>query len=63
MATYDDMAELIRLGAYRSGSDPKVDEAIRYQPLLEAFLKQQKSERADLGSGYEQLAEIFLQGA
>ena len=30
MATYDDMAELIRLGAYRMGSDPKVDEAIRY---------------------------------
>lgn len=61
MATYDDMAELIRLGAYRMGSDPKVDEAIRYQPLLEAFLKQQKTERADLASGYARLAEIFLE--
>jgi len=28
MSTYEDMAELIRLGAYRRGSDPKVDEAI-----------------------------------
>ena len=62
MATYDDMAELIRLGAYRNGSDPKVDEAIRYQPMLEAFLKQQKSERADLAGCYAQLADIFLQG-
>jgi flagellum-specific ATP synthase len=62
MATYDDMAELIRLGAYRMGSDPRVDEAIRYQPLLEAFLKQQKTERADLASGYARLAEIFLEG-
>ena len=62
MATYDDMAELIRLGAYRAGSDPKVDEAIRYQPKLEAFLKQQKAERAELANCYAQLAEIFLDG-
>src|SRR3546814_6277218 len=40
MATYEDMAELIRLGAYRLGSDPRVDEAIHYQPMLESFLKQ-----------------------
>ena len=62
MATYDDMAELIRLGAYRNGSDPKVDEAIRYQPRLEAFLKQQKAERAELADCYAQLAQIFLEG-
>lgn len=62
MATYDDMAELIRLGAYRMGSDPKVDEAIRYQPMLEEFLKQQKAERADLATGYARLAEIFIEG-
>ena len=29
MATYSDMEELIRLGAYRAGSSPDVDEAIR----------------------------------
>ena len=28
MATYADMEELIRLGAYRAGSSPEVDEAI-----------------------------------
>src|SRR5215467_13424019 len=32
MAQYEDMAEMIRLGAYRRGSDPLVDESIRYQP-------------------------------
>ena len=32
MATFEDMAELIRLGAYRKGSDAKVDEAIRSLP-------------------------------
>jgi len=30
LSTYNDMAELIRLGAYRKGSDPSVDEAIEY---------------------------------
>jgi flagellum-specific ATP synthase len=42
MATYADMEELIRLGAYRAGSSPEVDEAIRlYQPL-EDFLAQKE---------------------
>ena len=57
--TYEDMAELIRLGAYRAGSDPDVDLAIQYYPKLEAFLGQSKTEACDLESGYEQLAEIL----
>ena len=38
MSTYEDMAELIRLGAYRRGSDPKVDEAIVLYPKIDEFL-------------------------
>ena len=34
------MSELIRLGAYRHGSDPKVDEAIHYFPQIEEFIMQ-----------------------
>jgi flagellum-specific ATP synthase len=59
LATYEDMAELIRLGAYRRGSDPRVDEAIRYYPAIEAFLSQRKDERAELASGYAGLAQIL----
>ena len=59
LATYEDMGELIRLGAYRRGSDPKVDEAIRYYPALEAFLTQRKEERADFATGYAALTEIL----
>ena len=59
LSTYEDMAELIRLGAYRRGTDPQVDQAIAYNPLLEAFLKQDKDERCDLGTGYAQLAQIL----
>ena len=56
LATYDDMAELIRLGAYRKGTDPKVDEAIHYFPLIEEFLKQRKTECTRLNEGYLELA-------
>lgn len=59
MATYDDMAELIRLGAYRKGSDPGIDEAIHYHEPLEQFMTQQKGEATDLATGYQRLAEIL----
>jgi flagellum-specific ATP synthase len=59
MSQYDDMAEMIRLGAYRRGSDANVDEAIQYNPEIEAFLKQGKRDRALLADGYRLLAEIL----
>ncbi|WP_193170279.1 flagellar protein export ATPase FliI [Nisaea nitritireducens] len=59
MATYDNMADMIRLGAYRKGSDPEVDEAIMYHASLERFLSQDKNEPASLDSGYAQLDAIL----
>ncbi|WP_036553069.1 flagellar protein export ATPase FliI [Nisaea denitrificans] len=59
MATYDNMADMIRLGAYRKGSDPEVDEAIMYHASLEHFLSQDKNEPASLESGYAQLDAIL----
>ena len=59
LSTYEDMGELIRIGAYKHGSDPKVDEAIKYVPAIEAFLSQDKQERADLASGYAALARVL----
>jgi len=59
LALYDDMAELIRLGAYRRGADAAVDEAIHYFPAIEAFLAQRKDEKTDLASCYAMLAQIF----
>lgn len=59
MAAYEDMAELIRIGAYRQGSDATVDQAMAIQPLLEAFLNQDRGERDSLDGGYAKLAEIL----
>ncbi len=58
MSTYADMEELIRLGAYRKGSDPGVDRAIAINPALEAFLSQQREERTSIADGYNMLAAI-----
>jgi flagellum-specific ATP synthase len=59
LATYEDMAELIRLGAYRRGTDQAVDEAIHYNPQLEAFLSQKKIETTSLQECYALLASIL----
>jgi flagellum-specific ATP synthase len=59
IARYEDMADMIRLGAYRKGSDPETDEAIAYHDALEAYLKQAQNERAGLQEGYAQLAAMF----
>lgn len=59
LATYDDMEELIRLGAYRKGSDPVVDQSIVLNPAFEAFLAQDKLETTSLTAGYGQLEQIL----
>jgi flagellum-specific ATP synthase len=59
MATYSEMEELIRLGAYRQGSNPDVDKAIAYQPLLDAYLSQTKAEQVTIEAGFEELARIL----
>lgn len=60
MATYSDMVELIRLGAYRPGSSAEVDEAIALHQPLEAFLAQAKEEATSLPDGYRRLQGILL---
>ena len=59
IASYEDMAELIRLGAYKVGSNKEVDEAIFYYPKIEAFLSQKKDEKISLEEGYAQLKAIL----
>jgi flagellum-specific ATP synthase len=59
MSVYEDMAELIRLGAYRRGTDAAVDHAIELRPALEKFLSQRREEHTDLEGGYAALAAIL----
>jgi flagellum-specific ATP synthase len=59
MATYSDMEELIRLGAYRTGTSPEVDRAITLHPEFERFLTQGKEEATSLPEGYRLLHRIL----
>ncbi|MBB4303058.1 flagellum-specific ATP synthase [Rhodobium orientis] len=59
MSVFADMEELIRLGAYRSGSDATVDEAIRLNEPMEAFLSQGKDEASAFADGFSELANLL----
>jgi flagellum-specific ATP synthase len=59
VSVYEDMAELIRLGAYRQGSDSKVDEANHYNAAIEEFLSQTIDEATDLDACYAKLAQLL----
>ncbi|MBP6986294.1 MAG: flagellar protein export ATPase FliI [Alphaproteobacteria bacterium] len=59
ISAYDDMAEMIRLGAYRGGSDTKLDEAIELHESFENFLRQDKQECCSLEDGFQQLKNIL----
>jgi len=60
LSAYANMEELIRIGAYRAGSDPQVDRAILLNPALEQFLSQDKDEAMSLDAAFAHLAEILM---
>jgi flagellum-specific ATP synthase len=56
MAVYKEFEDLISIGAYQRGSNPKVDEALKHIDRINLFLKQDKDERV----GYEEtIAQMF----
>jgi flagellum-specific ATP synthase len=62
LAIYDDMEEMIRLGAYRKGSDPDVDTAIAYHNSFEAFLGQDQAEQTSILESFDRLRSIVMPG-
>jgi flagellum-specific ATP synthase len=60
LSAYANMEELIRIGAYRAGSDPVIDRAILLNPALEEFLRQDKDEVSSLDESFERLAGILI---
>ncbi len=58
LANYRDAEDLINIGAYKSGSNPKVDEAVRLHDQMEHFLKQNVDDPCDLKTTLQILADI-----
>ncbi|OGI08658.1 MAG: hypothetical protein A3I68_01060 [Candidatus Melainabacteria bacterium RIFCSPLOWO2_02_FULL_35_15] len=40
MATYNNAEDLIAIGAYEKGSDPRIDKAVLLKPVIDSFLQQ-----------------------
>jgi flagellum-specific ATP synthase len=62
LAAYANMEELIRIGAYRPGSDAATDRAIQLNPALEAFLRQDKDDVSPLAVSFGRLQGILEDG-
>ncbi|MGA0242331.1 MAG: EscN/YscN/HrcN family type III secretion system ATPase, partial [Candidatus Marinamargulisbacteria bacterium] len=59
LAHYEEAEDLINIGAYVKGSNPKVDEAIDKIDEVNAFLKQRTDEDIPFDETKQMLATIF----
>jgi flagellum-specific ATP synthase len=53
---YRKSRDLVRLGVYVAGSDPALDQAIRRQPAMSAFLQQAMHEGAPFATSLDHMA-------
>jgi len=61
MATHERAEDLINLGAYAGGANPKLDAAIKLRPQLMAFLKQDAGANAPFEQTLARMGELALQ--
>jgi flagellum-specific ATP synthase len=60
LATFARSEDLIRIGAYKPGSDIELDRAIAVMPLLRSFMEQQSGELVRLNDSISMLREMAL---
>lgn len=58
ISTYNEAEDLINIGAYQKGSNPKIDKAIKLISSVEDFLKQRMTEHSELNETLDKLIEI-----
>jgi flagellum-specific ATP synthase len=58
LAAYAASEDLIRIGAYKAGSDPALDQAISLRPRLRQFLEQSSSQSASFAAAAENLEAL-----
>jgi flagellum-specific ATP synthase len=59
LARYREAEDLINIGAYQRGSNPKIDEAIEKIDTVNSFLRQATDEKSDFDDAISQLQNIF----
>lgn len=58
ISTYNEAEDLINIGAYQKGSNPKIDRAINLINDVEGFLKQSMKEHSELDVTYSKFIDI-----
>jgi flagellum-specific ATP synthase len=58
LSTYRDAQDLIQVGAYAAGSDPRIDLSIAAQPHIDHFLRQKVTEGSALEHSLKHLAQL-----
>lgn len=61
LATYNKQKDLIALGAYQSGSDPRTDDAVRRIDDINGFLKQPTDEKMPASESVQKLCAMFME--
>ena len=58
MAVYARSEDLIRIGAYRQGTDPELDRAVQARGAIRTFLEQDAREQTSLADSLNRLAQV-----
>jgi flagellum-specific ATP synthase len=61
LSTYQQHRDLISIGAYQRGSDPRVDAAIAMWPRMQKFMQQGIKERVGHAESMLALAQLFAE--
>jgi flagellum-specific ATP synthase len=63
LSSYQQHRDLISIGAYQRGADPRVDQAIALWPRIQRFLQQDMRERVDFAASLAALDELTPEAA
>lgn len=63
LAVYTEAEDLINIGAYKEGSNPSIDKAIKAYPKITRFLQQGLGDHSNLEDSFEELQFIESGGA
>ena len=59
LAAYKEAEDLINIGAYQKGTNPLIDKAVEYYPLIEKFTRQGIDEVSDFNESINNLSKSF----
>jgi flagellum-specific ATP synthase len=62
LSTYNEAEDLINIGAYRAGANPRIDRAIKLNEYMSQFLKQKVEENAPFNDSVYAMMDVLNRG-